>query len=168
MAELGSADLLRALDFVTELAAVASLRELRTAVPRALAVLTDTDGGARSEAALLELVAPALAATWLRLRADRPDAAAFAATGAPRLPAAVPPGVAATVLAAVAGPLTPRERQVLRLVAAGHTDSSVARQLGISRRTVGKHLEHTYRKLGATGRVDALCRWRRGVTASLR
>ena len=47
-----------------------------------------------------------------------------------------------------AGPLTPRELQVLRLVADGCTDGQIATALRIRRRTVSKHLEHVYEKLG--------------------
>jgi DNA-binding CsgD family transcriptional regulator len=52
--------------------------------------------------------------------------------------------------------LTPRARQVLTLVADGLTDAQIARRLGISPRTVSKHLERTYATLGVTNRVDAL------------
>jgi DNA-binding CsgD family transcriptional regulator/tetratricopeptide (TPR) repeat protein len=51
--------------------------------------------------------------------------------------------------------LTPREIEVLRLVAAGLTDAQVATQLVISRRTVSTHLTAIYGKLGVTSRSAA-------------
>jgi DNA-binding NarL/FixJ family response regulator len=43
--------------------------------------------------------------------------------------------------------LTGRERQVLRLVAAGHSNKQIAAELGISRRTVESHRESMMRKI---------------------
>jgi DNA-binding CsgD family transcriptional regulator len=51
--------------------------------------------------------------------------------------------------------LTERERSVLRHVALGLSAHQVALQLGISPRTVQKHLEHAYRKLGCSDRLLA-------------
>lgn len=55
----------------------------------------------------------------------------------------------------VAG-LTERELVVLSCVAQGHTASRTGRVLGISGRTVSKHLEHVYSKLGCSDRVTAV------------
>jgi DNA-binding CsgD family transcriptional regulator len=58
-----------------------------------------------------------------------------------------------------AGELTPREREILELVAEGRTNAEVARVLWVSPVTVRKHLENTYDKLGVhtrTGAVAAL------------
>ena len=52
--------------------------------------------------------------------------------------------------------LTTREREVLRLVARGATNCEIGLELRISTRTVEKHLEHVYRKLGLTGRYAAM------------
>ena len=52
--------------------------------------------------------------------------------------------------------LTPREAMVLELVALGRTNVAIARRLGTSPRTVAKHLEHIYRKLGVSGRAAAV------------
>jgi DNA-binding CsgD family transcriptional regulator len=54
-----------------------------------------------------------------------------------------------------AGVLTRREEAVLRSVATGMSDKQAARVLGVSPRTVGKHLEHIYAKLGVAGRTEA-------------
>jgi len=60
--------------------------------------------------------------------------------------------------------LTPRERVILSLVAEGCTADTMARRLGISPRTVHKHQEHLYRKLGASDRLSAvLAAQRRGL-----
>ena len=52
--------------------------------------------------------------------------------------------------------LTPRQQQVLRLVAGGLTDAVIGRRLGCSPRTVDKHLEHIYRRLGVSCRTAAI------------
>jgi DNA-binding CsgD family transcriptional regulator len=54
--------------------------------------------------------------------------------------------------------LTDREIQILRLVAIGRTNVAIARQLDVSPRTVAKHLEHVYRKLGVNSRPAAVSR----------
>ena len=51
--------------------------------------------------------------------------------------------------------LTPREAEVLGWVATGRSDAAVGQALGISLRTVSKHLERAYAKLGVTNRSDA-------------
>ncbi len=51
--------------------------------------------------------------------------------------------------------LTPRQANVLRLVAMGRSDRDAARELGIAPRTVQKHLENTYRHLGVSERSQA-------------
>ena len=56
--------------------------------------------------------------------------------------------------------LTPREREILDRVAAGKSDAQAAAILGISVRTVGKHLEHVCVKLGVEGRTAAVMRAR--------
>jgi DNA-binding CsgD family transcriptional regulator len=56
-------------------------------------------------------------------------------------------------------PLTPREREVLRWVAAGKSDLQVAAILGASVRTVHKHLENAYVKLGVENRTAAAMRF---------
>lgn len=55
-------------------------------------------------------------------------------------------------------PLTPREREVLDWVAAGKTNRDVAAILGASPRTVEKHLERIYEKLGVETRTAAVMR----------
>ena len=52
--------------------------------------------------------------------------------------------------------LTQREHLILDRVARGWTASRIANELAISERTVGKHLEHAYRKLGVGDRISAV------------
>ncbi|RLV65067.1 DNA-binding response regulator [Streptomyces sp. CBMAI 2042] len=59
---------------------------------------------------------------------------------------------------ALAAPLTPRETNVLHLLATGLTAEGIGRRLGISPRTVHKHLNALYRKLGAADRLSAVLR----------
>ena len=54
--------------------------------------------------------------------------------------------------------LTPREREVLRLVAKGLTNAEIARKLWIAPSTVAKHLEQAYSKLGVHSRTAAIAR----------
>jgi DNA-binding CsgD family transcriptional regulator len=56
----------------------------------------------------------------------------------------------------VAVRLTPRERVVLDQIARGSTVEGIAARLAISPRTVHKHQEHLYRKLGAVDRLSAV------------
>jgi DNA-binding NarL/FixJ family response regulator len=62
--------------------------------------------------------------------------------------------------------LTQRERQVLKLVAEGHSNKEVARVLDLSIKTAMTHREHLMKKLGLHNRTD-LTRFalRRGIIA---
>ena len=51
--------------------------------------------------------------------------------------------------------LTPREREVLRLLAGGGTNAGIARDLDITEHTVERHVANLYRKIGARGRAEA-------------
>jgi len=51
--------------------------------------------------------------------------------------------------------LSPREIEVLRLIAAGRTNKEIAEALVLSFRTVERHVTHLYEKIGARGRADA-------------
>ncbi|MDQ3913130.1 MAG: response regulator transcription factor, partial [Actinomycetota bacterium] len=53
-------------------------------------------------------------------------------------------------------PLTPREEEVLQLLASGQTNQQIARTLVISKGTVKVHVERIIRKLGASDRTQAV------------
>lgn len=54
--------------------------------------------------------------------------------------------------------LTARQNDLLHLVAAGHTNTQIARHLGISEGTVRTHLENIYAKLHVSSRTAAVIR----------
>jgi DNA-binding CsgD family transcriptional regulator len=58
-------------------------------------------------------------------------------------------------LSADAHGLTPRELQVLRLVAAGETNKAIAAELVLSGRTVDRHVSNIFSKLGVSSRAAA-------------
>jgi DNA-binding NarL/FixJ family response regulator len=51
-------------------------------------------------------------------------------------------------------PLTPRELEVVKLIAEAYTSDRIALELGISRRTVDRHRENILAKLGMRDRVE--------------
>jgi DNA-binding CsgD family transcriptional regulator len=57
--------------------------------------------------------------------------------------------------------LTERENQVLALIATGHTNDQAARNLGISPRTIRKHLESVFAKAEVPSRTAAVAWWLR-------
>jgi LuxR family maltose regulon positive regulatory protein len=57
-------------------------------------------------------------------------------------------------------PLSPRELEVLRLVAAGASNPEIAQQLVVTVNTVKKHVTNIFGKLGATSRTQAVARAR--------
>jgi len=56
--------------------------------------------------------------------------------------------------------LTARQQELLQLVAAGHHNQAIARQLGLSPGTVRKHLENTFARLGVASRTEAIAKIR--------
>jgi len=60
--------------------------------------------------------------------------------------------------ASVESPLSERELEVLRLVAAGQRSKEIADALAITERTVKAHLTSIFNKLGATSRAEAIAR----------
>jgi DNA-binding NarL/FixJ family response regulator len=51
--------------------------------------------------------------------------------------------------------LSPREREVLRCVAEGKPNKLIARELGISEKTVKTHLTRVFQRIGVTDRTQA-------------
>jgi LuxR family maltose regulon positive regulatory protein len=76
-------------------------------------------------------------------------------------PAAVPPrSRAAGAAPGLAEPLTDRELEVLRLLAAGRSNQRIAHDLVVALDTVKKHVTHVLGKLGAANRTEAAARAR--------
>jgi DNA-binding CsgD family transcriptional regulator len=70
-------------------------------------------------------------------------------TGRPRPPSS------SEAVATPAARLTNRERDVLRLIAAGESNGEIAVRLGLSINTIERHVLNLYRKIDARGRADA-------------
>lgn len=90
-----------------------------------------------------------------RTRPSAPPAVAATAT-----PAAAPQAVAVVQEAPREPPqaaplLSPREREILLLIARGDSNKLIARELDIAETTVKIHVQHILRKLGLTSRVQA-------------
>ncbi len=62
--------------------------------------------------------------------------------------------------------LTPRQWELLRLVATGHTNAQIARQLGVAEGTVRIHLGNVYQRLGVPSRTAAVIRAFPGLAAT--
>lgn len=70
-----------------------------------------------------------------------------------------------TASSAAGGRLTPREAEILMLLAEGRLTKAVALRLNISPETVKKHLRNVYQKTGATNKIEALNKTRSLLTA---
>ncbi|MDH6142637.1 MULTISPECIES: ATP-binding protein [Kitasatospora] len=142
-------------------------------IGRALRLRAGLAEGAESIALLRESVAVLetstnrweLAKSLLRLggrlgRSDAPQARELlrrgrqlaAECGARRPAEQFGPALRSTV--APAAGLTPAEQRVVRLVTRGRTNPQIAAELGVTTRAIEKHLTHSYRKLGVSGRAD--------------
>ncbi|WP_186069791.1 HD domain-containing phosphohydrolase [Burkholderia gladioli] len=112
----------------------------------------------------------AAAGAWVALQSARPWRGAYCAeqagailaheAGAGRFRADVVDALRgareeSAINTAVSGGLSVRETQVLRAISEGLTNKEVARQLAISPRTVGTHVESIFRKLHCTTRAQA-------------
>jgi len=58
--------------------------------------------------------------------------------------------------------LTPRQSQVLALIASGLSDKEVAERLGLAHRTVRTHVDRLLREHGLRSRTEAVAAWLRG------
>lgn len=81
------------------------------------------------------------------------------------------PAIAARLMSFFSGPrppapaeafpeLTAREREVLDLIAAGHSNEAIAARLVVSRKTVRNHVSNIFTKLQVAGRAEAIIRAR--------
>lgn len=98
----------------------------------------------------LALLRPHLAFLYLHARPAR-KAVAAPNEETPLPPMQMPPDISAPGL-------TQREADVMHWLACGKTDAEIAALLSISPRTVQKHLEHIYVKLGVETRTAAVMR----------
>jgi two-component system, NarL family, nitrate/nitrite response regulator NarL len=100
------------------------------------------------------VISPEMMTKLVAVFRSRPSAAPTA------VPAAVPVGapVAQTMpreAACSADLLSPREREILLLIARGDSNKLIARELDIAETTVKIHVQHILRKLGLSSRVQA-------------
>jgi LuxR family transcriptional regulator, maltose regulon positive regulatory protein len=148
---------LRALGYAAEgnrVQALASLEQaLALAEPEGY-VRTFLDEGPPMQALLREArsaargIAPSYVETLLR-QFDAP-------AGAEHVRPAKPPGADGQYVE----PLTPRELEVLRLIAAGASNREIAENLVVAVGTVKRHTNSLYGKLGAASRTQAIARAR--------
>jgi len=149
-------------------ARIESVIEARSLAALALAALGER---AQAHAALGEALALARPEGYIRIFADEgtPMAALLRQVNGELRPFAL------QVLAAIEGstaplshepatalvePLTERELDVLRALAAGQSNRAIAQQLYLSVATVKVHLKHIYGKLAVNSRTEALARVR--------
>jgi LuxR family maltose regulon positive regulatory protein len=83
--------------------------------------------------------------------------AAFERAGLPVRP---PVRHGGAVVAGLVEPLSPRELEVLRLLAAGATNRAIAKQLVVTVDTVKRHVSHLFAKLEVANRTQAVARAR--------
>lgn len=134
-------------------------REIRALPdPPAVLILTNFD----TDADIIEAI-EAGAAGYL-LKDAAPEDITTAIRAAASGETALAPSVATRLFTRMQQPhtaLSARELEVLALVAAGHSNTHVARQLHLSETTVKSHLAHIYPKLGVSSRTAAVAEARR-------
>jgi len=143
---------------------LARLADLETRVPVAILLPDEADArqawtaGAR---ALLRRdagpsrIAAALTAALHSLAVIEPDFAEALQTALPDRTPSLPQGVSRTALVE---PLTPRELEVLQLMAEGLPNKTIAVRLEISEHTVKFHVNTILGKLGVASRTEAVVR----------
>jgi ATP/maltotriose-dependent transcriptional regulator MalT len=94
-------------------------------------------------------------AAWEEGRAMTPEQVLFSLEPMPAPPPALTASSSATVAPLSPAGLTPREMEVLRLLAQGLTSAQIAEQLVIGQVTVNSHVRSIYSKLGVTSRAAA-------------
>jgi DNA-binding NarL/FixJ family response regulator len=99
------------------------------------------------------VIQPNLARRLLRHFRVDPDSAPVPSSprpAPPEAPESAPPPDA------MLRPLSEREQEILQLIAKGISNSEAAKMLNLSKATIRTHLEHIYRKLEVTNRVEAV------------
>ncbi|WNG37513.1 response regulator transcription factor [Archangium violaceum] len=104
------------------------------------------------------VIQPSLARRLLRHFRVEPDPSPVPTE--PLVPAPAPPEPPPTATSdaeePLSKPLSNRETELLQLIAKGVSNSEAARLLNLSKATIRTHLEHIYRKLEVTNRVEAV------------
>ena len=93
------------------------------------------------------VISPEMMTKLVAVFRTRPASPTTPAASAPLSPP--PPAATASEL------LSPREREILRLIARGDSNKHIARALDIAETTVKIHVQHILRKLGLSSRVQA-------------
>lgn len=171
MRAVGDPDVRTAVRLVRDLESAASTAAARALALDRLRALVNADTATWATAreddddprrVRLDVPLPADPAAAIVLRRERPpfddDERALLELLRPSLTAALRRVAGREVLADLR--LTRREREVLARVAAGDANVAIARRLGMRPRTVDKHLEHVYAKLGVASRTAAAARLR--------
>ena len=134
--------------------ALGNLRQALDSLARALGLAEPEgylrvflDEGSRMRELLRHAITRGLAGEYTRR--------VLAAFDAPKPPATAP---ADATTAGLLQPLTTRELEILRLIAAGLRNQEIADHLAISAATVKRHIANAYGKLGAGHRTAALAR----------
>lgn len=132
---------------------VEAIRPLREQVPDTEIVVMTME----TSAVFAQLAIDAGAAGFvLKDRADSelPAAVRSAARGEEYISPRVEAGLDALRRSVRGDGLSPRETEILRLIALGHTSAEIARKLHLSRRTVETHRASIHRKLRLTTRAE--------------
>jgi DNA-binding NarL/FixJ family response regulator len=137
---------------------VTATRELRTELPGIeIVAITSLIDQSRVESALRA------GASGYLIKDAAPEELAVAIRAAHRGEVHLDGAIARRLMASLAGPaapdpfasLSPREREILRLIAEGRANKEIARRLVISERTARTHVSNILRKLGLTSRTQA-------------
>lgn len=132
---------------------IETIRRLRAQVPETEIVVSTAE-----ESPLFAQQALGAGAIGFVLKPQADVELVPAIRGAVRGESYVSPRVAAGLQAvrrAAAGEgLSPRETEIVRLIALGHTSAEIATRLHLSRRTVETHRARIYRKLGVSTRAE--------------
>jgi two-component system response regulator NreC len=134
-------------------ASIAAIRQLREQLPRTEIVVLTIE---RNPVFVKRVLDAGAAAYVLKGHADAelPEAVHCAARGERFVSAGLAAGLDALRGGDGAESISPRETEVLRLIAYGHTSAEIARELHVSRRTVDSHRASIHRKLGLQTRAE--------------
>jgi DNA-binding NarL/FixJ family response regulator len=129
------------------------IRRLRAQIPTTEIVVLTMDESPLSAQRAIDAGAVGFV---LKDRADSElmPAVACAARGEEFVSSRVTPGLEALRKAVGGDGLSPRETEIVRLIALGHTSAEIAAKLGLSRRTVETQRARIYDKLTTTTRAE--------------